>query len=86
RPVVKGVGTLREVPRIQRYATRPSHEILLKAYPRKHRRAPDSQIYSASVEYGYTMQEIARHLGLHYATVSRAVPRAEEQATAGHPK
>ncbi|MBM4277088.1 MAG: addiction module toxin RelE, partial [Deltaproteobacteria bacterium] len=29
------------------------------------------------VRFGYTMKEISDHLGYHYATVSRAIKRAE---------
>jgi REP element-mobilizing transposase RayT len=38
-------------------------------------------IRTAHHEYGYTLAEIASHLGVHYATVSRAL-RAQENSTA----
>ena len=37
------------------------------------RTAEDRSIYDAYVRYGYTMKEIAEHLGFHYATISRAI-------------
>jgi len=44
----------------------------------KERKAGDKIIYGAYVRYGYTMKAIAEHLGLHYATISRAVKRVEQ--------
>ncbi|GAB6082842.1 hypothetical protein JCM30471_17560 [Desulfuromonas carbonis] len=41
------------------------------------RQAQDAAVYRAYVDYGYAMKEIAEVLGAHYATVSRAVKRAE---------
>jgi putative transposase len=64
----------KEVPRIQRYAARP---ILKELFKGKNRKVEDKTIYAAYVRYGYTMTEIAEHLGFHYATISRAMKRVE---------
>jgi len=32
-----------------------------------------------SYPYGYTLKEIAEHMGVHYTTVSRAINRIEEK-------
>ena len=37
--------------------------------------ASNAQIAVAYTEHGYTMREIADHLDLHYATVSRRIRR-----------
>ncbi len=37
------------------------------------------EIGQAYREYGYRLREIAQHLGVHYATVSRRLKRAESQ-------
>jgi REP element-mobilizing transposase RayT len=71
---------IKEVPRLQRYVARPSLSGLFrgkKRKERKERKAEDKTIYSAYVRYGYTMKEIAEHLGIHYATISRAIKRVE---------
>jgi transposase len=34
---------------------------------------------AAHVEWGYTLKEIGKFLGVHYATVSRMVERAERE-------
>jgi len=66
----------KEVPRRQRYFNRPSLDDALHRFEKPQR---DQAIYKAHVHYGYTLKEIAEHLGIHYATVSRAVKRMEEK-------
>jgi REP element-mobilizing transposase RayT len=70
-------GKIKEVPRLQRYVARPSLSELFKGKKGKERKAEDKTIYAAYVRYGYTMKEIAEHLGFHYATISRAIKRVE---------
>jgi len=68
---------IKEVPRAQRYVARPPLGELFKSKKSKERTVEDRDIYHAYVRYGYTMKGIADHLGFHYATVSRAIKRAE---------
>jgi len=68
---------IKEVPRVQRYVARPPLGELFKGKKGKDRTAEDRTIYDAYVRYGYTMKEIAEHLGFHYATISRAIKRVE---------
>ena len=59
-----------EVPRGQRQPVRPTlAELAPKGTP--------AEIGRAYREYGYRLGEIARHLGVHYATVSRRLRRFE---------
>lgn len=69
---------IKEVPRLQRYVARPSLRELFKGEKAKEREAEDKTIYAVYVRYGYTMKEIAEHLGFHYATISRAIKRVEQ--------
>jgi len=69
--------SIKEVPRAQRYVARPPLSGLFKGKKGKERTSEDRAIYNAYVRYGYTMREIADHLGFHYATISRAIKRAE---------
>jgi DNA-binding MarR family transcriptional regulator len=39
----------------------------------------NNTFYAAYIQHGYRMKEIAEHLVVHYATVSRAVRRIEQQ-------
>ena len=63
-----------EIPRAQRYPSRPPLAELPTAYATKAER--DARIVQAHVAHGYTLKEIADHLGLHYTTVSKALARA----------
>ena len=68
---------IKEVPKLQRYVARPSLNELFKGKKGEEKKAEDKTIYAVYVRYGYTMKEIAEHLGFHYATISRAIKRAE---------
>lgn len=59
-----------EVPRRHWQPVRPSLEELLAP-------ATGATIAYAYSQYGYTMSEIADHLGVHYATISRRIRRHE---------
>jgi REP element-mobilizing transposase RayT len=69
--------SIKEVPRVQRYVARPPLRELFKGKKGKDRTVEDRTIYDTYVRYGYTMKEIAEHLGFHYATISRAIKRVE---------
>ncbi len=60
-----------EIPRSQRYAHRPSLDVLFGEVPLMDRRGRRKAILKAVEQYGYRQSEIAAHLGLHYSTISR---------------
>jgi len=60
-----------EVPRAERKPTRPSLATLLERYG-------EGTIVHAYREHGYTLAQIAEHLGCHYSTVSRRLRAIEE--------
>jgi REP element-mobilizing transposase RayT len=70
----RGLGPLDEVPREQWQPVRPLLGELLA-------RGGNAAIARAYVEYGYTMREIAEHIGVHYATVSRRLRRYEARVS-----
>jgi len=74
RGFIRGKETLKEIPRVQRYITRPSLEKMFRG-----KRVKDKTVYRAHVTYGYTLKEIAEYLGVHYTTISRAVKRVEDE-------
>lgn len=64
---------LREIPRRQTQAKRPPLREIFQ------RRSGEVRlIYVAYRQYGYRLREIADHLGVHYATVSRRLKQAEQ--------
>ncbi|MGH7256385.1 MAG: REP-associated tyrosine transposase [Nitrospirales bacterium] len=64
---------LREIPRAQTQAHRPPLAVL---FPGKRRTT--RALWQAYRRYGYRLREIADHLGVHYATVSRQLKRTEQ--------
>jgi REP element-mobilizing transposase RayT len=66
----------REIPRAERFAHRPALEQLFAGVRTRAQR--DDRAVAAVTDYGYTMREVAEHLGRHYITVSRALARADK--------
>ena len=65
---------LSEVPRKQRLPDRPTLDEIFAGAA-----TTDEGIFKAYRDHGYTMREIAEYLGVHYATVSRHLRRAERR-------
>jgi hypothetical protein len=77
-PLLREKEPLTEVPRAQRFATRPSlGELFAGIEESKSRR--NGKIYEAYMQHGYTLSEIGRELGLHYSTVSKIVRREKKE-------
>ncbi|HTF99847.1 MAG TPA: hypothetical protein VK654_04565 [Nitrospirota bacterium] len=68
---------VKEIPRPQRYISRPSLTRLLLKEDTGARR--NKRIHTAHVKHGDILKEIADHLGIHYTTVSKAIKRNEEK-------
>lgn len=66
--LLAGKEQVKEIPRQQRYAGRPSLDMLFKKGMMKVYR--DKAINDAHVRYGYTLKEISDHLRMH-------IPRSE---------
>ena len=62
-----------EIPPVQLHATRPS---LQQIFVTRGKNA----IKEAYTNHGYRMKEIAEHLRVHYATVSRRLKKLEEKS------
>ena len=76
KKIMTDKGTLKEIPKVQRYVTRLPFEKIFKDNC-KDKRLEDKLIYEAYVQYGYTLKEIAEYRGVHYTTISRAIKRRE---------
>jgi len=70
RPLLSPKQQIREVPKGQRFAGRPTLE---KLFARRisHKTARDQLIEKAVNEFGYIQMELAVFLDLHYSTISR---------------
>jgi REP element-mobilizing transposase RayT len=64
-----------EIPRVQRFAARPTLSRLFQQARSKAER--DARVVVAIRDHGYAIREVADFLGRHYATVSRALARAD---------
>jgi REP element-mobilizing transposase RayT len=73
RPALEDGSLLMEIPKRERLVFRPSLERLLGKENGETRQERNEAILSAHLEYGYSLSEIARHLGLHYTTISKIV-------------
>ena len=62
-----------EIPRTQRYASRPALDELLRRATNKQER--NTQMVKAHLDHGYTLQEIPQFLGIHYTTVSKVIKK-----------
>ncbi len=76
KPLLSDYEALKEVPRRERLATRPSlEELFSKARDKK---ARDRQIHAATRVHEYTLQAVADFLDLHYSTISMIAKRIAE--------
>ncbi len=60
-----------EIPRSQRYATRPSLSALLPDDIWDNHKKLFRRLTEAVEQHGYRQSELARHIGVHYSTISR---------------
>jgi len=74
-----GKDKLQEIPKEQKYAGRESLKVLFEGDTRKDKKVRNRIIYTAHVEQGYKLLEIAEYLGMHYASISRTVGQEEER-------
>jgi DNA-directed RNA polymerase specialized sigma24 family protein len=65
---------IQDIPRRQTHAQRPSLSSLFQ-----HSRNRERMIHTAYRRHGYRLAEIASHLGVHYATISRWLRKAEQK-------
>lgn len=74
-PQLKASEAVAEIPKRQRRLHRPALKQLLAGVDSKEAR--NRALASAYLEHGYTLAEIGREAGLHYATVSRIIKARE---------
>lgn len=78
---LRGKRPFKEIPRQQRFASRPPLRRLFPARSRADRTRRNEAICYAHLEHGYSLSEIGRVVGLHYSTISRLVnPQVSDNA------
>jgi len=70
-PELRDKRRLKEIPRRQRFAARLALSQLFGARTRTDRVRRNEVIRRAHLDHGYSLSEIGRAVGLHYATISR---------------
>lgn len=64
-----------EIPKSQRYANRPSLDKIFPESTIENKRKRDKAMAEAVEKYGYTQRAVAKHLGMHFTTVSQIINR-----------
>ena len=67
---VKGHEETEEIPKVQRYMSRPELEELFKETVINSKQSRNTKIIEAVYNYGYSQKEVADYLGKHYTTIS----------------
>ena len=70
---VKGYRDVKEIPKSQRYVSRPGLEVLLNSKTRADRKRRKVKVKEAVERYGYTQKEVADYIGIHYSVISKLV-------------
>jgi len=76
---LKGQEKVREIPKHQRYLSRPGLEELLSETAIADKEKRNEKIREAILQHGYSNKAVAEHLGLHYSTISRLLSSHEAQ-------
>jgi len=77
-PILRSKGPLRDVPKAQRFAARPTLAKLFRGAKRDKAKR-NARIHEAYLEHGYTQSQIGDYLHLHYSTISRIARRRKDQ-------
>ncbi len=79
RDLLSGKEKIGEIPKVQRYISRPKIEEIIKKERIKDRRVRNRQIHKAIIQYGYSLKEVADYLNMHYTTISKALKDVESE-------
>jgi REP element-mobilizing transposase RayT len=71
--VIKGHEEIQEIPRIQRFLSRPGLEEVFSGILPDNKSMKIKAVREAVLEHGYSQKEVADYMGVHYCTVSRMV-------------
>jgi hypothetical protein len=72
-PHIRKHQDIPEIPKSHRYVNRPDLKKIFTEKVVADKRRRDAKIVDAVQKYGYTQQQIAAHLNMHYSTISNLV-------------
>ncbi len=72
---VRGRENIPEIPKSQRFINGPALGTLFGREALEDKKGRDERIIKAVEGYGYTQREVADHLGLHFASISRIMKK-----------
>ncbi len=78
---VKGHEEVREIPKAQRYMSRPELKELFEESVFNNRLSRNEKIIDAVYQHGYSQKEVADHLGKHYTTISGIISKILKSKT-----
>jgi putative transposase len=73
KDLLRNKEEIKEIPRRQRYAGRPSLNELFKNERSGGKNDRNQGMYDAHMKYGYSLKEISDYLEVHYTTVSKVI-------------
>ncbi len=68
---VKGFHDVKEIPRSQRYVSRPGLNMLLGENIQGDRKKRNEKVREAVQKHGYSQKEVADHISIHYSVISK---------------
>ncbi len=68
-----------EIPKIDRFANRLSLDMIFKGLKQGNIEIRDKLILKTNIKYGYSQNDISKHLGIHYSTVSKIIKKKIEK-------
>lgn len=86
KELFSGKETIAEIPRIQRYLTRPSLTELFSPEVIQTKKERNRLIHDAHIVFGYSLIEIASVLDLHYTTISKIINNTDFSRQENHLK
>jgi hypothetical protein len=78
---VKGYKEVEEIPKVQRYVSRPSLYEIFESTRVRSKGVRNMKIVEAVYEYGYSQKEVADYLGKHYTTISIIISKTLKSKT-----
>jgi hypothetical protein len=72
---IKGYRDIKEIPKSQRYISRPGLDVLFSEDVKENRTKRKKKAMETVERYGYNQKEVADYLGIHYSVISKLIKR-----------